>query len=214
MPHLDVYAHVSLVWHHLLKYLPSNTGKPPHVDDDMMDRMRTILSFCILEPVDTAAALASGSAPRPPLPQPWASALPLLLGSGPNPFEATHQPSEGRPETEGLRTNPLTGILGQLLSMSLASGPSGPSDSAYSVYRSGMGWAAFLWALITWILYEGFPLGFIPCLRDFSQLSSSVSEDTNGIPYDRVTELKLYEIEEYECPAARRGDLIRVRARA
>jgi len=104
---------------------PSFTGKPPHVDDDMMDRMRLILSFC---------------------------------------------------------------ILGQLLSMSLASGASGPSDSAYSVYRSGMGWAAFLWALITWIVYEGFPLGLIPCLRDFSQLSSSSSEDTEGIPYDRVTE--------------------------
>ena len=89
MPHLDVYAHVSLVWHHLLKYLPSNTGKPPHVDDDMMDRMRTILSFCILEPVDTAAALASGSAPRPPLPQPWARAPRLILASGPSRFESS-----------------------------------------------------------------------------------------------------------------------------
>jgi len=125
---------------------PCLTGKPPHVDDDMMDRMRLILSFC---------------------------------------------------------------ILGQLLSMSLASGASGPSDSAYSVYRSGMGWAAFLWALITWIVYEGFPLGLIPCLRDFSQLSSSISEDTQGIAYDRVTELKRYEIEEYECPAARRGDVVK-----
>ena len=99
-------------------------------------------------------------------------------------------------------------ILGQLLSMSLASGASGPSDSAYSVYRSGMGWASFLWALITWIVYEGFPLGLIPCLRDFSQLSSSISEDTQGIPYDQVTERKLYEIEEYQCPAARRGDTL------
>ena len=50
-----------------------------------------------LEPVDTAAALASGSATRPPPPQPRARALPLLLGSGPSPFEAARQPSKGRP---------------------------------------------------------------------------------------------------------------------
>ena len=40
-------------------------------------------------PVDTAAALASGGTTRPPLPQQWARALPLLLRSGPGPFEAT-----------------------------------------------------------------------------------------------------------------------------
>ena len=40
-----------------------------------------------------AAALASGSTTRPPLPQPWASTLPLLVGSGPSPFEATRQPA-------------------------------------------------------------------------------------------------------------------------
>ena len=54
-------------------------------------------------------ALGSGSTTRPPLSQPWARALPLLLGSGPSPFEATRQPSKGRPETEDLRSNPLTG---------------------------------------------------------------------------------------------------------
>ena len=70
-------------------------------------------SCCALEPVDTAAALASGSTTRPPLPQPWASALPVLLGSGPSPFEATCQPSKGRPGTEGLRPNPLTGTLSE-----------------------------------------------------------------------------------------------------
>ena len=57
-----------------------------------------------------AAALGSGSTTRPPLPQPWARALPLTLGSGPNPFEATRQPSNGRPETEDLRRNPLTAL--------------------------------------------------------------------------------------------------------
>ena len=62
-----------------------------------------------LKPVDMAAALASGSTRRPPSPQPWASALPLLLGRGPSPFEATSQPSKGRPETGDLRPNPLTG---------------------------------------------------------------------------------------------------------
>ena len=39
-----------------------------------------------VKPVDTAAALASGSTTRPPLPQPRARALPLLLGSGPISF--------------------------------------------------------------------------------------------------------------------------------
>ena len=63
-----------------------------------------------LKPVDTAAALGSGSTARPPLPQPWARALPLVLGSGPSPFEATRQPSSGPPKAEDLRPNPLTGM--------------------------------------------------------------------------------------------------------
>ena len=63
----------------------------------------------MLEPVDTAAAFASGSAPRPSLPQPWASALPLLLRSGPSPVEATSQPSIGPPKAADLRPKPLTG---------------------------------------------------------------------------------------------------------
>ena len=42
-----------------------------------------------LKPVDTAAALGSGSTARPSLSQPRAKALPLILGSGPTPFEAT-----------------------------------------------------------------------------------------------------------------------------
>jgi hypothetical protein len=54
------------------------------------------------------AALGSGSAPRPLLPRPRARALPLLLGSGPSPFEAIRQPSSGRPKAEDLRPNPLT----------------------------------------------------------------------------------------------------------
>ena len=142
-------------WPNLVVVL-CNTGKPPHVDEDMMDRMRTILSLC---------------------------------------------------------------ILGQLLSMSLASGSSGPSESPYSVYRSGMGWAAFLWALITWILYAGLPLGFIPYLRDFGQtngLNSNTNdftaEDTGGIPYDQVTEMKHYEIETYECPAGKKNSRLKRRA--
>ena len=57
------------------------------------------------------AALGSGSAPRPLLPQPWARALPLLLGSGPSPFEATRQPSSGRPKAEDLRPKPLTAFF-------------------------------------------------------------------------------------------------------
>ncbi len=35
------------------------------------------------------------------------TALPLLLGSGPSPFEATRQPSSGRPGIEDPRPNPL-----------------------------------------------------------------------------------------------------------
>ena len=64
---------------------PSRAARPP--------------TGCTLEPVETAAALGSGSGSttRPPLPQPWARALSLLLRSGPSPFEATRQPSKGRP---------------------------------------------------------------------------------------------------------------------
>ena len=68
-----------------------------------------------LKPVDTAAALASGSTTRPPLPQPRTSALPFLLGSGPSPFEASRQPFSGRPETEDLRPKPLTGMVDEKL---------------------------------------------------------------------------------------------------
>ena len=147
-------------WPNLVVVL-CNTGKPPHVDEDMMDRMRTILSSC---------------------------------------------------------------ILGQLLSMSLASGSSGPSESPYSVYQSGMGWAAFLWALITWLLYAGLPLGLIPYLRDFGQINDIgqingidqindfTAEDTDGIPYDQVTNEKHYEIEAYECPAGKKNSRLKRRA--
>ena len=36
---------------------------------------------------------------------------PLLLGSGPGPFEATRQPSKGRPETEDVPPNLPAGTL-------------------------------------------------------------------------------------------------------
>jgi len=49
------------------------------------------------------AALGSGSAPLPSLPQPRPRVAHLILGSGPSPFEATRQPSKGRPEAEVLR---------------------------------------------------------------------------------------------------------------
>ena len=60
--------------------------------------------------VEMTAALGSGSTTRPPLPLPWARALPLLLGSAASPFEATRQPSSGRPKAEDLRANPLAGM--------------------------------------------------------------------------------------------------------
>ena len=59
--------------------------------------------------VEMTAAVGSGSTARPSLPQPSARLLPLVLGSGPSPFEASRQPSSGRPGTEDLRSNPLTG---------------------------------------------------------------------------------------------------------
>ena len=57
-----------------------------------------------------AAALASGSTTRPLLSQPWVRALPLLLGSGPNPFEATRKPSTGPSRAADRRPNPLAGM--------------------------------------------------------------------------------------------------------
>ena len=102
-----------------------------------------------LKPVDTAAALASGSTTRPPLSQPRARALPLLLGSGPCPFEAARQSSKGRPEAADLRPNPLTGncrFLGCMLSHKLDYDPSataaarcaveGCTDARYPNYRA------------------------------------------------------------------------------
>ena len=56
-----------------------------------------------LRPVDTAAALASRSTTRPLLSQPQARALPVLLCSGPSPFEATRQPSKGPRRAADLR---------------------------------------------------------------------------------------------------------------
>ena len=58
-----------------------------------------------LKRVDTAAALGSGSAPLPSLPQPRPRAAHLILGSGPSRFEATRQPFKGPPEAADLRPN-------------------------------------------------------------------------------------------------------------
>jgi hypothetical protein len=66
-----------------------------------------------LERVEMTAALGSGSAPRPSLPQPRPRAAHLILGSGPSRLEATSQPSKGPPKTEALRLNPLAGKLAQ-----------------------------------------------------------------------------------------------------
>jgi hypothetical protein len=44
------------------------------------------------------AALGSGSAPLPSMPQPRPRAPRLILGSAPSRFEATRQPSRGRPK--------------------------------------------------------------------------------------------------------------------
>ena len=52
------------------------------------------------------AALGSGSAPRPSLPQPRPRAPRLILGSGPSRFEATHQPSSGPLKAADLRPQP------------------------------------------------------------------------------------------------------------
>ena len=52
----------------------------------------------ILKPVHTAAALGSGSAPLPSLPQPRPRAAHFILGSGPSRFEATSRPSDGPPK--------------------------------------------------------------------------------------------------------------------
>ena len=55
------------------------------------------------------AALGSGSAPLPSLPQPWPRAAHLILVSAPSPFKATSQPSSRPPKAADLRPNPLTG---------------------------------------------------------------------------------------------------------
>ena len=56
----------------------------------------------------------------------------LLLGSSPSLFEATRQPSEGRPETEGLRRNPLTGTTRCTRCCTLSTAPLPPSSASAS----------------------------------------------------------------------------------
>ena len=55
------------------------------------------------------AALGSGCAPLPSLPQPRPRAPRLILDSALSRFEATRQPSSGPPKAADLRPNPLTG---------------------------------------------------------------------------------------------------------
>ena len=61
------------------------------------------------EPVEMTAALGSGSAPPPCLPQPRPRAPRLILDSASSPFEATRQPSSGPTKAADPRPNPLTG---------------------------------------------------------------------------------------------------------
>ena len=60
-----------------------------------------------LKPVEMTAALGSGSAPLPSLPQPRPRASRLILGSAPSRFEATRQPSSRPTKAADLRPNPL-----------------------------------------------------------------------------------------------------------
>jgi len=62
-----------------------------------------------LKRVEMTAALGSGSAPLPSLPQPRPRAPRLILGNGPCRFEATSHPSGGSPKAADLLPNPLTG---------------------------------------------------------------------------------------------------------
>jgi hypothetical protein len=62
-----------------------------------------------LKRVEMTAALGSGSALPPSLPQPRPRAPRVILSSSPSRFEATSQPSNGPPTATGLRPNPLTG---------------------------------------------------------------------------------------------------------
>ena len=70
---------------------------------------------CTSALLDGSPYLSSGLTRRPPSPaatfatQLRARALPILLGSGPSPFNATCQPSSGPAEAADLRPNPLTG---------------------------------------------------------------------------------------------------------
>ena len=93
-----------------------------------------------LKPVDTAAALGSDSTPRPPVSQSWHRALPLLLGSGSSQFEATRQPSKGRPETADLRPNPLTGTAATVV-LSYRGGQRHPGEggNSYLFYDADCG---------------------------------------------------------------------------
>ena len=62
-----------------------------------------------LKRVEVPAALGSGSAALPSLPQPRPRTPRLALGSAPSRFEATSQPSSGPPKAKDLRRNSRTG---------------------------------------------------------------------------------------------------------
>ena len=66
----------------------------------------------ILKPVDTAAVPSPQRQHHTAAPAAAMGhrALPLLLGSGTSPFEATRQPSSGPPKAADLRPNPLTQV--------------------------------------------------------------------------------------------------------
>ena len=72
-------------------------------------RRSSARSASTLKRVEMTAALGSGSAPPPSLPQPRPRAPRVILGSAPSRFEATSQPSSGPPKAADLRPNPLTG---------------------------------------------------------------------------------------------------------
>ena len=78
------------------------------------------------------AALASRSTARPSLPQPWASALPLILGSAPSRFGATRQPSSCPTKAADPRPNPRAGmdLQNEKLAASLATMRDGAAQLA------------------------------------------------------------------------------------
>ena len=110
---------------------------------------------CTLTRVEMTAALGSGRAPLPSLPQPWPRVAHLTLGRGPSRFEARRQPFKGRPVTRTLtltltRYMHYTGYLLDGTKFDTSYDGKGPFKFRLGEGKVSTGWRVGLGARVSW----------------------------------------------------------------